>query len=63
MAEKKEKNKKKKEPTINDIMKMEIAEELGLTEKVEKLGWGGLTAKETGRIGGLITAKKKKRKK
>ena len=63
MAEKKEKNKKKKEPTINDIMKMEIAEELGLTEKVEKLGWGGLTAKETGRIGGLMTAKKKKRKK
>lgn len=63
MAEKKEKNKEKKEPTINDIMKMEIAEELGLTEKVKKLGWGGLTAKETGRIGGLITAKKKKRKK
>ena len=52
MAEKKENKKKKKEPTPNDIMKMEIAEELGLTEKVEKLGWGGLTAKETGRIGG-----------
>ncbi len=68
MAEKKDKNKKnknkkKKEPTLNDIMKMEIAEELGLTDKVEKLGWGGLTAKETGRIGGLMTAKKKKRKK
>ncbi|MDI9495181.1 MAG: small, acid-soluble spore protein, alpha/beta type [Bacillota bacterium] len=63
MAEKKENKKKKKEPTPNDIMKMEIAEELGLTEKVEKLGWGGLTAKETGRIGGLMTAKKKKRKK
>lgn len=66
MAENKDKNKKKskkKEPTPNDIMKMEIAEELGLTDKVEKLGWGGLTAKETGRIGGLITAKKKKRKK
>jgi hypothetical protein len=66
MAKKKDKkksNKKKKEPTLNDIMKMEIAEELGLTDKVEKLGWGGLTAKETGRIGGLMTAKKKKRKK
>ena len=63
MAEKKDKkksNKKKKEPTLNDIMKMEIAEELGLTDKVEKLGWGGLTAKETGR---MMTAKKKKRKK
>jgi len=66
MAEKKGNNKKKlkkKEPTPSDIMKMEIAEELGLTDKVEKLGWGGLTAKETGRIGGLMTAKKKKRKK
>lgn len=61
MAEKKVK--KKKEPTPNDIMKMEIAEELGLMDKVESLGWGGLTAKETGRIGGLMTAKKKKRKK
>lgn len=66
MAEKKkskDKGKKKKEPTPNDIMKMEIAEELGLMDKVGKLGWGGLTAKETGRIGGLMTAKKKKRKK
>ena len=55
--------KKKKEPTPNDILKMEIAEDLGLMDKVEKLGWGGLTAKETGRIGGLMTAKTKKRKK
>jgi hypothetical protein len=61
MAEKKVR--KKKEPSPNDIMKMEIAEELGLMDKVESLGWGGLTAKETGRIGGLMTAKKKKRKK
>ncbi len=57
------KNRKKKEPTPNDIMKMEIAEELGLLDKVEELGWGGLTAKETGRIGGIMTAKKRKRKK
>ncbi|MDI9495245.1 MAG: small, acid-soluble spore protein, alpha/beta type [Bacillota bacterium] len=63
MVEKKEKSKKEKKPTANDIMKMEIAGELGLLDKVEKLGWGGLTAKETGRIGGLMTAKKKKRKK
>lgn len=60
---KKKKESKKKESTPDDIMKMEIAEELGLMDKVEKLGWGGLTAKETGRIGGLMTAKKKKRKK
>lgn len=55
--------KKKKAPTPEDIMKMEIARELGLMDKVEELGWGGLTAKETGRIGGLMTAKKKQRKK
>lgn len=56
------KNKKKKIETIEDKWKYEIAEQLGLLEKVEKLGWGGLTAKETGRIGGMITVKKKKMK-
>ena len=40
-------------------LKYEIANELGLSEKVGKLGWKGLTAKETGRIGGLITKRKK----
>ncbi|MGB4440289.1 MAG: small, acid-soluble spore protein, alpha/beta type [Sedimentibacter sp.] len=55
--------KKKKAPTPEDLMKMEIAKELGLMDKVEEVGWGGLTAKETGRIGGLMTAKKKQRKK
>jgi len=53
---------RKKELTPNDIMKLEIAKEIGLMEKVEELGWGGLTAKETGRIGGIMTAKKRKRK-
>ena len=43
-------------------MKMEIAEELGLLEKVEQMGWKGLTARESGRIGGLCSARKKKRK-
>lgn len=64
MAEKKPNREKKiKELTPDDLMKLEIAKELGLMDKVEQLGWGGLTAKETGRIGGLMTAKKKKRKK
>ncbi len=57
------KNKKKKIETIEDKWKLEIAEELGLLDKVEKLGWGGLTAKETGRIGGLIAVRKKQLKK
>ena len=35
-------------------MKMEIAEELGLMEKVERMGWKGLPARESGRIGGMM---------
>ncbi|MCD7883005.1 MAG: alpha/beta-type small acid-soluble spore protein [Lachnospiraceae bacterium] len=43
----------------DDKLKYEIAEELGLLEKVKALGWKSLTAKETGRIGGLMTKKKR----
>ncbi|MCG8484661.1 MAG: alpha/beta-type small acid-soluble spore protein [Clostridia bacterium] len=57
------KKKKEKKLTENDLMKYEIAEELGLMNKVKKAGWGGLTAKETGRIGGIMTSRKKKKKK
>ncbi|MCG8539907.1 MAG: alpha/beta-type small acid-soluble spore protein [Clostridia bacterium] len=48
---------------MEDQWKYEIASELGLLDKVLSNGWGGLTAKETGRIGGLITVRKKKMKK
>ena len=34
--------------------KYEIARELGLLDKVRTVGWAGLSAKETGRIGGLM---------
>jgi ethanolamine utilization microcompartment shell protein EutS len=44
---------------LREEMKYEIAEELGLKEKVDALGWSGLTAEETGRIGGIMTKKKK----
>ena len=40
-------------------IKYEIAEELGLLDKVLESGWKSLTSKETGRIGGLVTKKKK----
>lgn len=55
------KNTKKKELilTPEDAMKYEIANELGLGDKLSQVGWGGLTAEETGRIGGLITRKKR----
>ncbi len=43
-------------------LKFEIAEELGLGDKVIKGGWRSLTAKESGRIGGLITKKRREQK-
>lgn len=55
-------NKSVEEFTPDMIMKYEIAEELGLIDKVKQFGWGGLTAKETGRIGGLMTVRKKQKK-
>lgn len=56
------KKKKKKIETLEDKLKYEIAEELGLMDKIEEDGWGGLTAKESGRIGGYINVRKKKMK-
>jgi hypothetical protein len=44
---------------LREKLKYEIAHELGLKDKVDKYGWGGLTAEETGRIGGIMTKRKK----
>ena len=43
-------------------LKFEIAQELGLDSKVLEGGWRSLTAKESGRIGGLITKRKRQLK-
>lgn len=40
-------------------MKYEIAEEMGLLDKVLAEGWRSLSAKETGKIGGMMTSRKK----
>ena len=53
--EKQTKKPKKENPL--DRLKVEIAQELGLLEKVSEVGWGGLTAAESGRIGGIMTRK------
>lgn len=42
-----------------EVLKYEIAEELGLLDKVKTEGWKSLSAKETGRIGGIMTKRKK----
>ena len=40
--------------TRQERRKYEIARELGLPDRVKAVGWAGLSAKETGRIGGLM---------
>lgn len=52
-----EKNKNNKEEI--EKLKYEIAEELGLLDRVKEDGWKSLTSKETGRIGGLMTKRLK----
>ncbi len=42
-----------------DKLKYEIAEELGLLDKVEHYGWKSLTSRESGKIGGLVNKKKR----
>lgn len=50
------------EEALREKLKYEIAEELGLRDKVDEYGWGGLTSEETGRIGGIMTKKKRELK-
>jgi len=51
--------KKAKTKTPEDILKLEIAEELGLDEKVKQKGWKSLTSRESGKIGGIMSARLK----
>ena len=61
------KSKKKKAFDVHNMtpdeqLKFEIAQELGLDEKVLQKGWKSLTSKESGRIGGMITGRKRQLK-
>jgi hypothetical protein len=60
---KKEKKIVWEELSPDDRMKYEIAEELGLLDRVREEGWKSLTARETGRIGGLMTRRKREMEK
>ncbi|KJS02852.1 MAG: hypothetical protein VR68_02310 [Peptococcaceae bacterium BRH_c4a] len=55
---------RKKEKTEADIMmerlKLEIAEELGLLDKINRGGWGELNGVESGRVGGILSSRLKK---
>ena len=55
---------KTKKPDLRKLepeeqLKYEIAEELGLLEKVRKGGWKALSSRETGQIGGMVSRRKK----
>lgn len=62
-----ETQKKKKITCMEDVrslpqseqIKYEIAEELGIVDKVFQSGWRSLSAKESGRIGGIIRSRNK----
>lgn len=43
-------------------LKYEIAQELGVLDKVLEGGWRSLSSKETGRIGGMIARRKREEK-
>lgn len=47
--------KKEKVLTPMDKYKLEIAEEIGLLDRVKKVGWAGLSAQEAGYLGGVIS--------
>lgn len=59
MRKDKNKNKEKEKDTLEYKLKYEIAEELGLMDKIDEVGWGELTAKESGKIGGLVRTRKR----
>lgn len=63
MSNKKEKKIELNNLTPEEALKYEIAEELGLLDKVMECGWKTLSAKDTGRIGGLMTKRKRELKK
>ena len=51
-----------KPKTAKDRLKFDIAERLGLLEQVLRDGWGSLSAKECGQVGGVLSRTFKERK-
>ena len=51
------KSKMKRRPITWDDAKIEIAKEIGLWDRVKENGWAGLTAEESGRLGGILSAR------
>jgi len=53
------KSRMKKRPEDWEELKQEITKELGLWDQVKADGWAGLSAVDSGRIGGVFSARKK----
>ena len=56
--------KKENIPDLNNLsederIKLEIAQEIGIYDKVMESGWRSLSAKESGRIGGLLAKQRR----
>ena len=59
MGRKQEKKTDLTQLTEEEKLKYEIAQELGLLDRVMEQGWKSLSSTETGRIGGLIARKRR----
>ena len=53
------KSKMKKRPEEWVQLKTEVARELGLWDQVQEGGWSNLSAEDSGRLGGVFSARKK----
>lgn len=58
-------NKKKKDQVLTkkDLLKMEIAREMGIWDQVEKEGWESLSNAVCGKVGGLMSKRLKEESK
>ena len=63
MSKKKERKIDLNDLTPEEACKLEIAEEIGVYDKVMEGGWRVLSAKESGRIGGILSKRTKTRNK
>ena len=45
-----------------DILKLDLAQQLGYGEKIKQFGWGELTSAESGRLGGMVRGYTKRHK-
>lgn len=61
MTKKKDKPIDLSDLTPEEKVKLEIAEEIGVYDKVLSGGWRALSAKESGKIGGILSKRKRER--